>query len=79
MESDFAAMAACGINAVRLYTVPPRPLLDAAARAGLGVMVGLAAERYVGHLNDGRGAPDIEGIVRRGVRQCADTPRSWDT
>lgn len=74
VERDFAAMAACGINAVRLYTVPPRPLLDAAARAGLGVMVGLAAERYVGHLNDGRGAPDIEGIVRRGVRQCAGHP-----
>src|SRR4029079_8039202 len=51
---DFAAMAATGINAVRTYTAPPRWLLDAAQAQGLKVMVGLAAERYGGYLNDRR-------------------------
>jgi GT2 family glycosyltransferase len=74
VERDFAAMAASGINTVRTYTVPPVPLLDAAAHAGLRVMVGLAAERYVGYLNDGRDAPDIEGLLRTGVRQCVGHP-----
>src|SRR5581483_6737098 len=32
VDQDFATMAAHGINAVRTYTVPPRALLDAAAR-----------------------------------------------
>src|SRR5439155_1583144 len=41
VEQDFALMAAHGINAVRTYTVPPRWLLDAAARHGLRVMIGL--------------------------------------
>ena len=33
VAADFAAMAAHGVNAVRTYTVPPRWLLDLAARA----------------------------------------------
>ena len=71
---DFAAMAATGINAVRTYTAPPRRLLDAAQAQGLKVMVGLAAERYVGYLNDGRAAPDVGAIIRAGVRECASHP-----
>jgi O-antigen biosynthesis protein len=71
---DFAAMAATGINAVRTYTAPPRWLLDAAQAQGLKVMVGLAAERYVGYLNDGRAAPDVGAIIRAHVRECADHP-----
>ena len=35
LARDFALMAACGLNAVRTYTVPPRWLLDAAAAHGL--------------------------------------------
>ena len=33
VERDFARMAANGVNALRLYTVPPRWLLDAASNA----------------------------------------------
>jgi beta-galactosidase/beta-glucuronidase len=40
VERDFAAMATNGINTVRVYTVPPRWLLDIAQRHGLYVMVG---------------------------------------
>ena len=75
VERDFAQMAARGINAVRTYTVPPRWLLDTAQRHGLYVLVGLAAERYVGYLSDAHpDAPDIEDLVRRQVRACAAHP-----
>ena len=74
VEQDFALMAAHGINAVRTYTVPPRWLLDAAARHGLRVMIGLPVERYIGFLADQKDAPDIEALVRAGVRATADHP-----
>jgi GT2 family glycosyltransferase len=71
---DFAAMATNGINAVRTYTVPPPWLLDSAQRHGLRIMVGLAVERYVGFLADRAGSPDVEALVRAGVRSCAGHP-----
>ncbi|HKZ87370.1 MAG TPA: glycosyltransferase [Anaerolineae bacterium] len=74
VEQDFALMAANGLNAVRTYTLPPRWLLDAAQRHGLRVMVGLPLERYVGFLTDKKGAPDMEALVRTGVRSCAGHP-----
>src|SRR6266487_516771 len=74
VEQDFALMAANGLNAVRTYTVPPRWLLDAAQRHGLRVMVGLPVERYVGFLADKKGGPDVEELVRAGVRACDGHP-----
>src|SRR5436190_13101581 len=74
VEQDFALMTANGLNAVRTYTVPPRWLLDAAQRHRLHVMVGVPVERYVGFLTDKKGAPDLEGLVRAGVRACAGHP-----
>jgi len=74
VDQDFGAMAANGVNAVRTYTVPPRWLLDAALRHGLRVMVGLAAELYVGYLADRAGAPDVAGLVREKVAACAGHP-----
>src|SRR5437870_13042822 len=74
VERDFALMAAHGINAVRTYTAPPRWLLDAAARHGLRVMIGLPVERYIGFLADQKDAPDIEALVRAAVRATADHP-----
>jgi GT2 family glycosyltransferase len=73
-ERDFSAMADVGINSIRTYTPPPRWLLDIARDHGLRVMVGLAAERYVGYLNDGRHTPDAERRLRERVRACADHP-----
>ena len=74
VESDFAQMAAQGINAVRTYTVPPRGLLDAAQRHGLRVMVGLAAERLVGFFVERSQTRQIEETIRAGVRACAGHP-----
>ena len=75
VERAFALMSANGINAIRTYSVPPRWLLDAAQRHNLRVMVGLPVERYIGFLADKRrDAPDIEALVRTGVRACAGHP-----
>src|SRR5438552_5596381 len=75
VQRDFAHMAACGVNAVRVYTVPPPWLLDSAWRRGLRVMVGLPVERYVGFLADKTdGLDHLEAVVRAGVRACRGHP-----
>jgi glycosyltransferase involved in cell wall biosynthesis len=74
VERDFALMASHGINAVRTYTPPPRWLLDRAWHHGLRIMVGLAAEREVGYLNDTRDLSGIEERIRGRVRTCAGHP-----
>ena len=60
VAEDFAGMAANGINAVRTYTVPPRWLLDLAAKHGLYVMVGLPWEEHVTFLDDRSRTRSIE-------------------
>ena len=76
IERDFAQMAAAGFNAVRIpHTMPPRHLLDMAARHGLRVMVGLSAEQYAGYLADPKkDAPNIDELVREKVRAVAGQP-----
>ena len=74
LEADFAAMAACGLNAVRTYTVPPRRLLDAALAHGLRVFVGLPWEQHVTFLDERWRARDIVARVAAGVRACAGHP-----
>jgi GT2 family glycosyltransferase len=74
VEQDFRLMAEHGINAVRVYTAPPRWLLDLAAENELYVLVGLAAEREVGYLNDTTDLSDIEQRLRARVRACAGHP-----
>ncbi len=73
-ERDFAAMAAHGVNAVRVYTVPPRWLLDLALRHGLRVMIGLPWEQHVAFLDSAARVASIEARVRAGVRSCAGHP-----
>src|SRR2546425_236901 len=75
VERDFAHMSACGVNAVRVYTVPPPWLLDSAWRHGLRLVVGLPVERYVGFLADKtNGLGRLEAVVRAGVRTCRGHP-----
>ena len=79
-ERDLAAIAANGFNAVRTYTVPPRWLLDLAARYGLRVMVGLPWEQHVTFLDDRARRDSIEQRVRAGVRWrfwSRPRPRLW--
>ena len=74
VEHDFAMMAANGINTVRVYTVPPRWLLDAAQRYGLRVMVGLPWEQHIAFLDNQKTVKSIETRIRAGVRSCANHP-----
>jgi len=58
-EEDLARLAREGVNTIRLYTLPPRWLLDAAADHGLFVLAGLAWEQHVAFLEDRRRADAI--------------------
>src|SRR5262245_1593669 len=71
---DFAQMAEHGINAVRVYTVPPKWLLDLAHEQGLWVMVGLPWEQHITFLDDRASRRRIEQRVREGVRACLGHP-----
>ncbi|MBA3600183.1 MAG: glycosyltransferase, partial [Acidobacteria bacterium] len=73
-KRDFALMAENGINTVRVYTVPPRWLLDLAEENNLRVMVGLPWEQHVAFLDDSNTIHSIEAQFRAGVRACAAHP-----
>lgn len=70
---DFALMAANGINSVRIYTVPPRWLLDIAAEHGLKVMVGLPWEQHLSFL-DGQTPDEIINRLCTNIRPCVGHP-----
>ncbi len=74
VHSDFALMARNGVNTIRVYTVPPLWLLDAARKNGLYVMVGLPWEQHIDFLNDAKITRSIELRVRENVRVCAKHP-----
>jgi GT2 family glycosyltransferase len=71
VEEDFALMVERGFNTVRVYTPPPRWLLDTAARLGLYVMVGLSWEQHVAFLDEPGRADSIEERIRETVRSYA--------
>jgi GT2 family glycosyltransferase len=74
VERDFSEMAANGLNAVRLYTIPPRWMLDAAAAHGLRVMIGIPWEQHVAFLDDRKQRASIERRISEAVRSCAGHP-----
>ncbi|MGH9254594.1 MAG: glycosyltransferase [Vicinamibacterales bacterium] len=74
LAADFSAMAAAGFNTVRTYTVPTAAVLDAAAREGLRVMVGMPWPQHMAFLDD----PQLVRRIRRdamvAVRELAAHP-----
>src|SRR5882724_38965 len=74
IDLDFERMAAAGIDAVRIYTPPPRGMLAAAERHGLRLMIGLAVERMADFFDYRDCARAIEAMVRREVRAAAGHP-----
>lgn len=74
LAQDFRLMREAGINVVRIYTVPPRYLLDEAARQGLRMIVGLAWPQHICFLDDSETAEKIRRQLRQEVRICADHP-----
>src|SRR5713101_5742178 len=71
---DFRAMADAGLNAVRVYTPPPRWLMDIAAACGLRVMVGLPWEQHVAFLDDSKITQRILYAMRASIRELAGHP-----
>jgi GT2 family glycosyltransferase len=71
---DFARMREANVNTLRIYTEPPRYLLDEAQRQGLRVIVGLAWMQHVCFLDDDALAESIRSSVRASVRRIADHP-----
>ena len=74
VRSDFAAMAEAGLNTVRVYTVPRRDLVDAAAAEGLRVVVGLPWPQHLAFLDDQVLAARVRRDVREALRSLADHP-----
>ncbi|MFW6058690.1 MAG: glycosyltransferase [Phycisphaeraceae bacterium] len=74
VDREFAQMAASGVNTIRLYTVPPRWLLDRAAAHGLRVFMGIPWEQHILFLDSRKRCRAIEQRVRDSVRQCAGHP-----
>jgi O-antigen biosynthesis protein len=66
VATDFSAIAAAGFNTVRTYTVPSASILDAAAREGLRVMVGMPWPQHTAFLDD-------PGLMRRIRREASAT------
>src|SRR5690242_8761734 len=67
---DFALMRNAGVNTVRVFTVPPVWLLDAAEDAGLKVLVGLPWSQHVAFLDSAPIQAEIRAAIAGGVRAC---------
>ena len=63
VEKDFTLMRDAGVNTVRVFTVPPLWLLDAAEEAGVKVLAGLPWPQHVAFLDN----PAILGEIRAAV------------
>jgi glycosyltransferase involved in cell wall biosynthesis len=74
VERDFLLMRSAGINTLRVFTVPPLWLLDAAAGAGLKVLVGVPWTQHVAFLDNAAVRAEIRSMVVAGVRACGRHP-----
>lgn len=74
VEKDFTQMVAVGINVIRIYTPPPKWLLDAALKKGLYVMVGLPWEQHITFLESRKTARSIEDRVGSYVQEISGHP-----
>src|SRR6185437_5925639 len=70
LAQDFALMAEMGANTVRVFTVPPVRLLDAAGANGLKVLVGIPWSQHVTFLDNPSVQAEIRRSVLAGVRSC---------
>ena len=74
VDTDFALMAEAGINTVRVFTVPPVWLLDAAEQVGLKLLVGLPWSQHIAFLDSRETQEQIRETVFAGVRDCRQHP-----
>ncbi len=71
---DFAMMRELGINLIRVYHVPPRWLLDLAAKHGLRVLVSIPWTQHVEFLNSRSLMRQIIRVVRETVAKNVGHP-----
>jgi hypothetical protein len=71
VHKDFALMREAGVNTVRVFTVPPIWLLDAAHRAGLKLLIGLSWAEHIAFLDSIAIQAQIRETVAPG---CATVP-----
>jgi hypothetical protein len=74
VDEDFVRMAESGINAVRVYDVPPAWLLDAAQRHGLWVFIDVPWQEHVAFLEDPATARSILAATGERIRPVAGHP-----
>jgi O-antigen biosynthesis protein len=74
VRRDFSAMAGYGINTVRIYTVPPRWVLDIAYEYNLYVFIGIPWEQHIAFLNGRTVSANIKKNTRKSVRSVAGHP-----
>ena len=74
VAADFRQMASLGVNTVRTYTPPRRDMLDAAARKGLRVMVGLPWSQHIAFLDDRALTRTIRREILAKVAELGDHP-----
>ena len=74
VDKDFALMREAGVNTVRVFTVPPIWLLDAAHRAGLKLLIGLSWAEHIAFLDSVSIQAEIREAVAAGARNCCRHP-----
>ena len=74
VDADLALVRELGANTLRVFTVPPRWLLDRAATHGLRVLVGIPWAEHVCFLDSRPLAASIRRAVRAGVEACEGHP-----
>ncbi len=74
VNKDFALMREAGVNTVRVFTVPPIWLLDAAHGAGLKLLIGLSWAEHIAFLDSVAIQAEIRETVAAGVRNCCRHP-----
>lgn len=74
VESDFQMMRMAGINTIRVYYVPPRWLMDTAARFGIHVLVGIPWPQHLCFLDQWEVKEDIKDKIRDAVRSLRGHP-----
>lgn len=73
-DADFARIAAAGFNALRLYQMPDRSLLDAALRHRLRVCAGLKWDHNSAFLERPDWFEEAAELLQAGLRTTADHP-----
>jgi beta-galactosidase/beta-glucuronidase len=71
VERDLALMTELGANCLRLFTPPPRWLLDMAAARHLWVLVGIPWSEHICFLD----SEEVTGTVRRAVTDAVEACR----